>query len=200
MSEKKGFISEFLERVIGVCFLRGEKYREIIEDPEAVYQGASVVIGVSAISAFSGFIGRMLLLRMGKVGRLSLSRFTLLRIFFSKLTVPLEIVITVLLWIIGTAVVWWFSRVLGGKRGFKDLLSLTGYSEAPLILGIARAIPVIGRAIFFIGVIWTLCCWIYSVKEACELETYKVVAVFVMTGIVLLIILAVTIASIVFLR
>lgn len=84
-------------------------------------------------------------------------------------------------WLIWTGILHIIAKILGGKASFKGYLKVTGYSEAPMALGI---IPIIGQ---LIGCIWSLACMVVATREAHEISTGKAVVVVLLPLAILLI-------------
>ncbi len=171
------------ERMGGILLLREESYRDALEKG-TIAEAASLAIIAVAVSAFFGFIGLGFYVR-----RSPIQLFRRLTVAFIpvRFSVPIEIVFWIGWWTVWTLIIGGLSITLGGERNLEGFMKLTGYSMFPHILGVARIIPFLGRPVYFLALLWSLACWIYSTKTAFNLRAEKTVIVYLLAFIILIV-------------
>ncbi len=138
------------DRIVGVFRLDPNVFESIEHDPTATSQAALVVL-LSAV--FTG---------LGNVFSLLFNRGDFFRAFFSGI-----------IWALVGWVIWAFisyyvgTRYFGGQADLPEMLRVTGFAYAPLMLGI---IPCIGG---LIGVLWGLAAMFIAIRQGLDIDDTK---------------------------
>jgi hypothetical protein len=143
----------FTERLLGALQLDPEIYGEVEHDQEALPQALGVVAlaalcaGIGGVGAGSGA------LMAGVLG-------------------------AVLGWLVSAAVVWLVGvRMLDHTSSYQELLRTIGFAQAPQLLLVLAAIPVLGGLLRIAVFVWGLAAYVVAVREALDVETGRAVLV-----------------------
>ncbi len=159
----------FSSRVMGVLRLVSKVYLDIAADNTATTQAAIVV----AAAAIAGAIGGI---RNGGEG-----------IIGGLLT-------AIISWVIFASVGWFVgTRLLGAPQaagGSRRLLRTTGFAQAPGVLSVFGAIPIIGPILAVVAGIWGLITQVMAIREGLQVSTSKAIVTAIVSFIVIVIVLA----------
>jgi hypothetical protein len=156
------------DRVVGALRLQVSTFEEVEHDTSATSQAAIVVLA-GAVS------GGLASLRYG---------------FFSGVGLVLGVVLALIGWAVGAAVVWLVgTRLFPGKNTEADygqLLRCLGFAQAPALLGILGIIPILGLLVRFLIFLWCVVAGVVGVRQALDYDdTLKAVIVVVVAQVIM---------------
>jgi hypothetical protein len=152
----------FTERMLGAAKLQVWTYEEVEADTDATGQAAGVVALV-AIATAIGMVGGG---GRGIIGGL-ISAFVG--------------------WAIWAALTYGVGTLLGGTATWGELLRTLGFAQAPGVLYVFGAIPVIGWLVRVVVAIWILIAAIIAIRQALDFGTGRAVLTAVIAWIVIMI-------------
>jgi hypothetical protein len=166
-------MASFQERVAGVLQLQPATFEEIEHDTSAITQ-AAIVVGAAAVARGLGLFPYLGLWAV---------RFFVMTIVFAFIG-----------WVVGSAVLWAVgTKVMPGKNTEADIqqmMRLTGFAQAPMILAIFRIIPFLGWLISIVGAIWSLACLVVAVRQGLEYDdTVKAIIVCVIAWVAMIVVM-----------
>jgi len=166
-------MASFQQRVAGVLQLQPATFEEIEHDTSAISQ-AAIVVGAAAIARGLGLFPYLGLWAV--------------RFFFTT------IVFAFIGWVIGSAVLWAVgTKVMPGKNtqaDIQEMMRLTGFAQAPMILSIFRIIPFLGWLITIVGSIWSLVCLVVAVRQGLDYDdTVKAIIVCVIAWVAMIVVM-----------
>ena len=140
-----------IRRMIGVCLFKENVYDEILEDKQATYQGAAVVLIVVLGTA------------LGVIMEFSFLVATSMQSFwiFSWIGILFWLAWASIAHVIGTKV---FPSE-DTKSNWGDMLRLGGFAMTPLVLVVFNFIPIVGTILITIGYIWFFSVAVTSVDK-----------------------------------
>jgi hypothetical protein len=147
---RSGPARSFVERMVAAARLDPGLYNEVERDASALGQATAVVIIASVCSALGG-VGSA----GGMLGGLLASLAGWL--FWAAVT-----------WIVG-------DKLLGGTATWGELLRTLGFAQAPGVLYITAALPLLGWIARAIVMVWVLCAGIVALREALDFGTGKAI-------------------------
>lgn len=163
----------FANRIVGVLRLVSKVYRDIAADGSATTQAAIVV----AVAAIAGAIGGIRNGGEGVVGGL---------------------LTAIISWVIFAGVGWFVgTRLMGAPEatgGARRLLRTTGFAQAPSVLGVFGAIPILGWILAIVGGIWVLVTQVLAIREGLQVSTSKAIITAIVSFFVIVIVLAIVAA------
>jgi hypothetical protein len=148
------------DRIVGAMRLQASTFEEVEHDATATSQAATVVL-LAAIASAIGSIGFF---------------------YFGIVRFVMTIVMSLIGWAIGAAVIWIVgTRLFPGRNTEADygqILRVAGFAQAPGLFSILGIIPILGYLIRFVVWIWTLVALIVGVRQALDYDdTLKAVIV-----------------------
>jgi hypothetical protein len=153
------------ERMKGAALLDVATYEEVEADDSATVQAAGVVL-IVAIAQAIGAIGT------GNVLGAAIA--------------------SILGWLIWSGVTYLIgSRVFGGTATWGELLRTIGFAQAPGVLLVLAAIPLLGWLIRFIVAIWMLIAVIIAIRQALDFSTGKAIGTALLGWIAMLVLASV---------
>jgi hypothetical protein len=141
----------FKDRMIGAARVDAAIYQEVEHDTTATGQAAGVVAIVAVCSAIGG-VGA------GAAGMIG------------------GVVSALLGWLVWSGITYLIGdKLLGGTATWGELLRAVGFAQAPGVLYILAAIPLLGWLVRPIVGIWILVCGIVAIREALDFSTGKAI-------------------------
>lgn len=169
----------FVDRMVGAAKLNVATYEEIEADSGATGQGMAVVVLASIASGIGSGLGQ---------------------IEGGPIAITVGIVVGTILALIGWFVWAFVTYIVGTKllpepgtsSNMGELLRTTGFAQAPGILRVLNAIPVLGWLVAFAVWIWMLVAFVIAVRQALDYKsTGRAIAVCAIGWVVNLIIVMV---------
>lgn len=140
------------QRMMGAARLQVATYEEVEADETATGQAALVVLVVAAAQA------------IGSAGA------GLTGIVFGVLAAFLG-------WMVWAGVTYLVGdKLLGGTATWGELLRTLGFAQAPGVLYVFAAIPLLGALVRLVVVVWVLVAGIIAIRQALDFGTGKAVA------------------------
>lgn len=172
-------MASFVDRIVGAAKLNVATYEEVEADTGATGQGMAVVVLASIASGVGSGLGQM------EAG---------------PIAITVGIVVGTILALIGWFV-WAFVTYIVGtkllpepdtKSNMGELLRTTGFAQAPGILRVLNAVPVLGWLVAFAVWIWMLVAFVIAVRQALDYKsTGRAIAVCAIGWVVNLVIVMV---------
>jgi len=155
-----------VDRAIGAAMLQVPIYEEVEADTGATTQ-AAIVVGVVAVASAIGHW------RLGPMGLLT------------------GVVSAYVGWAIWAGVTYYVGTWLGGKATWGEMLRTIGFAQTPGVLFVLGIVPLVGRLVGFVAVIWMLVAGIIAIRQALDFdnETWKAI-VTALIGMVLYVVAA----------
>ena len=141
-----------LERMTGAAQLHIDIYEEVEADTTATGQAAGVVAIVALCSALGGIAGGAQAVFGGLIAAL----------------------LGWLLWAGVTYVIG--DKLLGGTATWGELLRTLGFAQAPGVLFVLGAIPLLGSVIAVVVGIWLLVTGVVAIRQALDFGTGRAIA------------------------
>ena len=162
-------VASIWERVFRAARLDAELYEEVEADREATGQ-ATAVVALSALAAGIGNLGTSGVLGL-LVGAIA---FLLAWYAWAFIT-----------YVVGT-------RLLpepATRADYGELLRTTGFAAAPNLIRVLAIVPVFGKIVFGVAVVWMLIAMVIAVRQALDYSsTWRAIAVCVIGWVVFLVI------------
>ena len=141
----------FKDRMIGAARVDAAIYQEVEHDTTATGQAAGVVAIVAVCSAIGGA-------GAGASGMIG------------------GVVSALLGWLVWSGITYLIGdKLLGGTATWGELLRAVGFAQAPGVLYILAAIPLLGWLVRLVVGIWILVCGIVAIREALDFSTGKAI-------------------------
>ncbi len=135
------------DRIVGVFRLDKNVFEMIEHDLNATSQAALVVLLVALLNGFANI-------------------FTSRQNFFSSFIT--SVIWAFVGWIVWAAITYFVgTRFFGGQADLSEMLRVTGFAQAPLMLGI---IPCIGG---IVGALWALAAMFIAVRQGLDIDDSK---------------------------
>ncbi len=172
-------MASFVDRIVGAAKLNVNTYEEVEADTGATGQGMAVVVLASIASGVGSGLGQM---------------------DAGPIAITVGIVVGTILALIGWFVWAFVTYIVGTKilpepetsSNMGELLRTTGFAQAPGILRVLNAIPVLGWLVAFAVWIWMLVAFVIAVRQALDYKsTGRAVAVCAIGWVVNLVIVMV---------
>lgn len=166
-----------MDRLMGVLTLKSPVYKQIAEDKSATTTAGIIVVVVSLIA---GVLSAVFLSSFAS----SLPAGTPVPSFLGS--VVRSLLSAILGWLVGSWVIAFIAKMLGGKTDTGEMLRVFGFTQ---IFGLLAIVPICGA---IVGLVLSIIAAVIGIREAAEFSTGKAI----LTGVIALIALLI-VASIV---
>ncbi len=168
--------------VLDVMRSPGETFRRIIASGEGLSLPLAIVLVNGIVSGISSYSQKKLMIEQfrgfGNVG------FGALPLEEPNIGVEVlrSVIIAPVAWVVVSAIILAVSKVLGGKAGIKDILTVDGYSQVPIILGgilamlLLNITMTLSTLVMFIFAVWSFVILVVGVREANQFSTGRALA------------------------
>ncbi len=177
-------MASFVDRIVGAAKLNVNIYEEVEADTGATGQAFGVVVLASIASGVGQGLGASM--EAGAAGGILAA--IVLSVLYTVLAVLGWLIWAFLTYIIGTKLL----PEPETSSNMGELMRTTGFAQAPGILRVLNAIPVLGWLVWFAVWIWMLIAFVIAIRQALDYKsTLRAIAVAAIGWVVNLIILAV---------
>lgn len=165
----------FGERVIGALKLDANTFEDIERDPSAIGQSVGVIV-LAAVSTAVGWIWYG-----GLTG-----------IFTGIISSLIGYAIwSLVIWLVGTKVM----PEPATKADFPEVFRVIAFAAAPLVLGAATIVPLLGWLILLVLYLWSIAAMVVAVRQVLDYtDTFKA-AIVVVIGFVAYLVISVLLGS-----
>ncbi len=174
------------EEIAGVLRSPAESFRRVLVSGEGLSLPLAIVLVNGLVSGISGYYQKLRAVERlsAMASQLEGSPFPVPPIKEPSLAgeVLRSVVMSPLGWVVVSAVVLVMVRLLGGRAGVRELLTVNGYAQVPLVIGGLLSIPAAAVAPSLAAVpalifgIWSLAIMVIGVREASGMSTLRAAA------------------------